>query len=288
MSFKHFYPDKTNNKPLLGSNPVLLYSGFVSEEPDWHYRAHSHPFSEIIYICDGCGEFNIDGKLYKASKGDILIYNAGVSHEERSDCENPLKTYFCGIDNIKINGLREEQIIPDSLSPVIKASEYSAKLETYISDLVRESSAKINGYEIVTSSLLSSIIVLVLRVAGVLNSESNTDTPVKVSKNTRDYIDKYYSQDINLSNLAKNLYISKDYLSHIFKSETGFSPMQYLIKRRIEEAKKLLVSSDLSVNKISLTVGYDDPNYFCAMFKKITGFTPLRYRNNAIRDHHII
>lgn len=281
MPYQHFYFDsRKNEEPILKSNPVLLYSGFVSDEPNWYYQMHSHTFCEIVYICDGSGEFIINGKSYTACKGDILIYNAGTLHEERSASSDPLKTYFCGIDNILINGLKEQQIIPENIDPIIKSGDYSSKLEKYISDIVIESSEKIRGYETVCSNLLSSIIILLLRLTSISADESKEPESPNLCKSAKEYIDKYYSQDLNLSNLAKSFYFSKDYLSHIFKSETGFSPMKYLINRRIEEAKKLLAASNMSVNEIAAAVGYDDANYFSVVFKKLTGFTPIKYRNS--------
>lgn len=282
MSYKHFFLDTSeNNKPLLVENPILLYSGFVTDEPEWCYKEHSHPFCEVIYICGGSGEFIINGTNYTGSEGDILIYNEGTLHEERSNPANPLKTYFCGIANINLSSLKKDHIIPDAISPVIKAGKYSTKFETYISDLIKESSNKISGYETVCSNLLSSIIIFILRVAGIAENETHLDFTPKLSNETKEYIDKYYSQNITLLELAKNLYISKYYLSHVFKNDTGFSPIQYLMKRRIEEAKKLLLFSDFSVNEIALTVGYEDPNYFSVIFKKAIGSSPIQYRKNG-------
>jgi len=282
LPYQHFYLDNlTGSDVILEKGPVLLYSGFVYEEPFWYYQEHSHPFCEIVYLYGGSGYFIINGKPYTATKGDILIYNAGALHEERSVPSDPLKTYFCGINNIKISGLKEEQIIPDDIDPIIGLGDYSVKFERYISDIVMESSAKIKGYETVCSNLLSSIIIFVLRIIGVENKESSSDELFpNLSKSVKKHIDNFYSQDLCLSELAKRFYISKDYLSHVFKMETGFSPIKYLILRRIEEAKKLLSSTELSVNEISSAVGYEDSNYFSVIFKKFTGFSPVKYRNS--------
>lgn len=280
MPYQHFYLEESSGSgSFLKNNPVLLYSGFVYEEPNWYYQEHSHPFCEIVYIYDGAGEFCIGGKLYIGQKGDILVYNAGVPHEERSDPSNPLKTYFCGIENVMIQGLKENQIIPDTTAPLIHAGDTSSKLESYISDLVLESSSKLKGYETLCSNLLSSIIILVSRITNAADKPAPESVSPMLIKNTKNYIDRYYSSDLNLSTLAKNFYISKDYLSHVFKNETGFSPIKYLMIRRVEEAKKLLTASDFTVNEISSAVGYDDPNYFSVIFKKLTGFSPLQYRN---------
>jgi len=270
-----------NANSLFKSKPILLYSGFINEDVSWYCPEHSHSFCEIIYICNGSGQFMIDGNLYVGGKGDIVIYNASVMHEEYSNPSNPLEMYYCAIDNIVIDGLAEQHIIPEIIAPIIKAGTLTSKLENYFNAIIMESSNKFSDYEIMCSNLLSCIIISILRYTNIPKSDIKVEVNPNSGESTKIYIDKNYSQDINLSNLSKAFYMSKDYLSHIFKNEIGFSPIKYLMMRRIEEAKKLLVSSELSINEISLTVGYEDANYFSAIFKKITGFSPINYRKNG-------
>ena len=96
--------------------------------------------------------------------------------------------------------------------------------------------------------------------------------------NVKIYIDKNYNENISLKSIAEAVNANQYYLSHIFKEETGFSPMQYVTRRRIGEAQNLLINTQLSITEIAANVGYNNSNYFQNVFKKIVGYTPGSYR----------
>lgn len=93
-----------------------------------------------------------------------------------------------------------------------------------------------------------------------------------------DYIRLHVSQSISLETLAATAGISANYLSHIFKKETGVSVSQYIARTRCEKAAELLVRTDLPVQEISRYVGYLDNNYFVKVFRKQYLMTPTEYR----------
>ena len=253
--------------------PLLLYAGQIANEPDWAFPSHKHDeLCEIIYISEGEGKFIINDHPYKAQKGDILIYNQGIIHDEKSIPENPLRTYFCGIGNLAIAGLEDGHLIPDHVSPLIHMDKYSYKIESYISDIFEECSSQILGYEIVCQHLLVSLIILVMRIA-TATEDSSRDNPDSLGYQIKEYIDKNYTRDLSLKGLANHLYLSPYYISHIFKKEVGVSTINYLITRRIGEAKRLLLTSQFTVEEIANQVGYENCNYFSMLFKNHRGFT---------------
>lgn len=96
----------------------------------------------------------------------------------------------------------------------------------------------------------------------------------------RRYIDMHYQEDIRRSDLADLVYLNTDYISRIFKKETGISISNYLIQKRVEVAKKLLTQSKLPINTVSIHVGYSNFSYFTKMFRENAGCSPLEYRRN--------
>lgn len=94
------------------------------------------------------------------------------------------------------------------------------------------------------------------------------------------YMKDNYINDLNLKIIADELYISTWYLSKIIKKETGSTFIDLLNEIRISEAKKLLYNQKYKVYEISSLCGFKDVAYFTKVFKKITGVTPLEYRNN--------
>jgi YesN/AraC family two-component response regulator len=95
---------------------------------------------------------------------------------------------------------------------------------------------------------------------------------------SRQYIQTHYQQNIKLTDIAADSYVSTYYLSHLFKEYTGFSPMSYLTALRIKKAQELLQDSHHSISEVSLLVGYEDLQHFSNAFKKNTGYSPRAYR----------
>lgn len=92
------------------------------------------------------------------------------------------------------------------------------------------------------------------------------------------YIEAHYNENINMDDVAKNVNVSYHYFSKLFKQQTGKSFTDYLTDLRIEKSLEMLRMTQRSIKEISLEIGYNDPNYYCKIFKKITGVTPTEYR----------
>jgi len=99
-----------------------------------------------------------------------------------------------------------------------------------------------------------------------------------VVERAKKYILDHYQEEIRLETVAKAVHLSPNYLSALFKKTTGCSFARYLTKVRIAKAKELLENTSLSITDIALEVGFNDPAYFTAVFKRDVGITPLGYR----------
>lgn len=104
--------------------------------------------------------------------------------------------------------------------------------------------------------------------------------PESIVTKSLEYIEKHFSRDINLDEVAKSVNVSPYYFSKLFKEETGTNFIEYLTNLRIETAKRLLKERNLSIKEICIESGYSNPNYFSRIFKKWTGITPTEFREN--------
>lgn len=93
---------------------------------------------------------------------------------------------------------------------------------------------------------------------------------------------KEYHTNVTLSELAKHFNRSKSHISHLFKRENGQTIRAYCNELKLEDARTLLLNTELSVTAIGLSVGFNDTGYFIQLFKKRFGQTPLRYRKAGI------
>lgn len=93
-----------------------------------------------------------------------------------------------------------------------------------------------------------------------------------------DYIRQNLDRDISRAEIAEAIFLNPEYLSRLFKKETGIALNEYIIREKMEQAKCMLSETDIPVSLIALKTGYSNFSYFSQVFKRHTGVSPLEYR----------
>lgn len=278
---------KKEFQPLFtGSNsPKLLYVSDIRPDTSAHPRVmHAHEdFVELILICSGSSDYLIHDKKYHVTEGDLLIYNPKVVHDEIAGTDNPVGSYCIAVGGLHMPGLPEYALIPKDAGFVFPTGEQFETMRTLFEMMFRSLSAGEGNAEAFCNSLMHALLVKALTVVGVraLDGEE-PDEPSILGRRIKKYIDDHYTEPITLQSIGEALNVSPYYLSHVFKEMSGYSPMQYLLRRRIGEAQTLLISTDLPVTEIAGRVGYDTQSYFNLQFSKHVGMPPKKYRQNYI------
>jgi two-component system response regulator YesN len=114
------------------------------------------------------------------------------------------------------------------------------------------------------------------RITEAIKSQKEDNTSDLILE-AKEFIKGNYNEELHLKDVATAISISPQYLSKIFKDEVGINFIDYLTTVRIEEAKKMLKQENLSIKEICFRIGYNDPNYFSRLFKKIVGISPTEY-----------
>ena len=246
-------------------------------DSDWHSTLHTHPFTELFYVVDGKGEFNIQGQRFPVKPNDFVIINPQVEHTELSSPDEPLEYIVLGI-----NGLSFSNLTPVSEGghpfSFFNLRDEQKDILRYLNAMVQEATSQSMSYELVCHNLLEILLIKILR-------HQHFDLEVgKQSKATKDisfikhYLETYYHESFQLEDLASMTHLSRFYISHSFKKEIGMSPMEYLIDIRIKESKILLRTTNYSISQVADIVGFTTPTYFSKQFRKSTGISPTDYR----------
>lgn len=246
-------------------------------DSDWHSTLHTHPFTELFYVVDGKGEFNIQSQRFPVKPNDFVIINPQVEHTELSSPDEPLEYIVLGI-----NGLSFSNLTPVSEGghpfSFFNLRDEQKDILRYLNAMVQEATSQSMSYELVCHNLLEILLIKILR-------HQHFDLEVgKQSKATKDisfikhYLETYYHESIQLEDLASMTHLSRFYISHSFKKEIGMSPMEYLIAIRIKESKILLRTTNYSISQVADIVGFTTPTYFSKQFRKSTGISPTDYR----------
>ncbi len=99
-----------------------------------------------------------------------------------------------------------------------------------------------------------------------------------VAENIRDYMEENINSDLTAANLCKRFFVSRNYLYKTFREHFGCTPVEYITQCRLERAKTLLKETKEPVYWVCERVGFHNYTYFCNLFKRKTGVTPMEYR----------
>ena len=273
MAHEHFYVKRSERESLV--QPELIYTGLLEDAPNWFNIQHSHDFCEILYVAGGAGEAILEGKKFRLAPGDLVVVNPGTLHEERSDAKAPLRLIFLAIRDFAVPGLPAGCLSQEKYR-VLSCGEYRYKMDIYLRELLQETPSQIEFYQEISQGLVSALLVLVMRLIRI-NPEDEAALSQECQK-IKEYLDQNFTSPITLDSLSETVYISKHYLSHLFKEQTGVSPIKYLTSKRMEKACELLSETELPVSEVSKAVGYENPLYFSQVFKRIYGISPVKYR----------
>lgn len=273
MAHEHFYVKRPERESLV--QPELIYTGLLEDAPNWFNIQHSHDFCEILYVAGGAGEAILEGKKFRLAPGDLVVVNPGTLHEERSDAKAPLRLIFLAIRDFAVPGLPAGCLSQEKYR-VLSCGEYQYKMDIYLRELLQETSSQIEFYQEISQGLVSALLVLVMRLIRI-NPEDEAALSQECQK-IKEYLDQNFTSLITLDSLSETVYISKHYLSHLFKEQTGISPIKYLTSKRMEKACELLSETELPVSEVSKAVGYENPLYFSQVFKRVYGIAPVKYR----------
>lgn len=272
---------------FVGDNqPKLLYVSDIRPDTSIHPRVmHAHKdFVEISLIRSGISEYLIHDKKQIIRQGDMLIYNSGVVHDEVPDMDASVGSYCIAIGGLHMSGLRENALIPDDAGYVFPTGEHFEAMRTICEMMFKSLSAGEPRAEAFCHMLMHALLVKALTVVAgkAAEKDEKVDEPHVLGLRIKKYIDEHFTEPITLQSISKALYISPYYLSHVFKEMSGYSPMQYLLRRRIGEAQTLLITTNYSITMIAGMVGYDTHSYFNSQFTKHVGMSPMKYRQNYI------
>ena len=108
------------------------------------------------------------------------------------------------------------------------------------------------------------------------------DAASDVIGNVKSYIKEHFRENIDRNDMAAVAYITPNYLSKRFRSETGMSLREYINQLRIDEAKRLLLSTNMTISAVACEVGFENISYFSTVFRKLCDMSPVDWRNQKV------
>ncbi len=263
--------------PVVGDEvglPMYIL-GAGARDQEFHFiREDGYPNYQIIYCVRGSGVLRLNGVDTPINEGDAFYLPPNVPHEY-FPTEEIWETHWLTFDGrecekmLDFLGFKEAGAFHiydlNAVDAIFKKILYLLKTNYYYS-----------GYQ--CSAHLYQFLIELHRV---MNMQGGSKDGAKLNQLAPviDHIDKNYANDISLAELSELIDLSPQYLCRLFKECLNMRPFEYLARRRIAQAKLLLLEDKLNVNEIARTVGYNDCSYFCAVFKKHEMLSPAEFRS---------
>jgi AraC-like DNA-binding protein len=243
---------------------------FLSED-------HSHSHAEICQLLSGSCTLSYRFKRYRLSAGDLGFFPPNIPHSEtfwRSNLPYRMAWWIFARD-----------------CTIAQATEYRAGRFKIVDRIVlkplgqdiREASRRLIRYTTasnppravaVKEALLTISLCLIRKILG----NEAADARHAVIRDAQEYIRKHVGSALCLSEVARAVMLSPNYLTSLFRAKTGVSLGNYIKRKRIARAKQLLAGSRRSIKDISYALGFEDPYTFSRTFKRVEGISPLQYR----------
>lgn len=264
------------------------------------FPEHRHNYIEIMYVCMGSITHWIGGKEITMRKGDLLLMNQQVMHSVKKAGCGDIGINFIALPeffDIPLQMLNKNNVLADFLINTLRQNQQTAQyllfqlegdqaienlMENMISSMIydKKDDDAINQYS------MGLVFLYLLNHIDSLTKNSSQSYRDVVVQSALSYIDARY-KTASLTKMAEDFHQSLSVLSKTIKQSTGFTFQELLQRKRFQKAVMLLMETELPVEEIAVTVGYENQSYFYRQFKKRYGMTPRRYRMEHKTDENI-
>lgn len=266
---QNFYPYNIEARKL----PVHLTGIGGSEWQSHIVRTDGYHWHQILYSAEGDGLLRYDNITVPIEEGAFFFLPAGYPHEYYTENEK-WDVRWTAFDGYSANHILS--LLNMTKPTVIKPHEIDTLQSLFDRMYTLQNSDKLYG-DYICSGLIYEYIIEFHRhmndKANKIRSErSRLLLPVL------NYIDENFRTDFPMTALAELAGISQQHLCRIFKEAMNMRPSEYVTQKRLQESRRLLRTTDLSVLDVALNSGFSDAAYFSTVFKKHQGMTPIEYK----------
>lgn len=258
---------------------LKLYEvGWHECDPGYKYGPIARDKYILHYVYEGEGTLCIEDREFSVKAGQaFLIPPKTVSWYQASE-ENPWHYIWIQFHGFKVMDMAKKAGFTKK-TPVYIPLESGQK----VGDCLREIFENYDE-EFACIGNVYRLFQLIKNTTSIQIPEEERTVPYQeyVQKSI-EYMTQKYSEPIRISDIAKHCGLERSYMSKMFKEATGYTPQEYLMEYRMNKAKQLLKDTDMPVQHVSYSVGYNDPFAFSKLFKKEVGMSPTEYRKEILQ-----
>ncbi|GHU49862.1 transcriptional regulator [Clostridia bacterium] len=252
---------------------------------------HRHPFYEILYVEKANGRHTIDHNSYENIEDKVFLICPGQVHcwEDVSNINGMLIYFnedFLVDSTLSVNAIWELNLLREMGGYGVSLSEKERiQMDELIRLMYREYMHKGHEYASVIRSYLNIFLIHLFRVyqreATGFWPQQRTST---LLENFQKLVRSHVTERRTVTFYADRLGVSMGYLNEQVKTQLGVTPSSVIKRAAVDEAKRLIANTNLSMTEIALSMGFADGSYFCRLFKNEMGITPLAFKKSCLRN----
>ncbi len=256
-----------------------------------HNEIHTHSVLEFAMIVSGVGEYRVEQQVYPVVAGDIVLFNNTERHGLWNTGDTPLVNL-----SLEFEPHFVWENLPYLFDPALlgaffrRGKDFSHKLDSHhpATGSLRQQFDTVWALfenppphaDVLVHIRLLNMLADVLRIYPEEAASPTRFRPPADMEQVLRYIRQHYAEPISLSTLAAIVNMNKTYFSQVFRECNGMGPKEYIVKTRIAAAARLLRDSDRTILDIAGACGFNSPSNFYNAFQRITGQTPVHYRQH--------
>lgn len=265
------------------SDFYFCYCGHAHCEPLHSYGPAVRPNYLLHYILDGQGIYRVEGQEYVLGKGQGFLVPPNRQTFYQASEQNPWTYLWIGFDGgncetcLRAIGLGEGQL-------TFRYENGGELLQLVEAMLTHNRSDQVSVF--LLQSLLCQFFACLAKglTKNVESSLTRTERENRYVHQALEYIRNNYANGITVGDVAQYVALNRSYLFTLFRRVLDISPQEYLARFRLTRAQEQLILTDASVTNIAVSCGYQDPQVFSKAFKQQFGITPVKYRNQKLKE----
>ncbi len=284
-----------SGKHIIDFDKVFpITSSQFSFKHDFILTPNYHDYLEIGYIVEGKGFLNINNKKCPINKDDIIIIGNHELHtwtKLKNEGFTILVIFFlpefiykAGGSEIDLDYLKPFFLRNESFSNIIHSTKINYKnIQDYIDKIHYLLKGNNSNYRINVKTYLINILWTISNYFESDNLQPTEEYSKKIEdinklKEVIAFIQTEYHNNITLEEISKKANFSPCYFCKFFKKVVGCTFTKYLLNIRIDKAKELLLTENISITAIAYRVGFENLSYFFRKFRELTGLSPKEFR----------
>lgn len=229
----------------------------------------------LIYCFKGTGYYITNGQKKIVEKDTLLFIPENTPHVYASTEEEPWSILWIHVKGSNLGTYYSYK--EHTISTIHVPLEKQSKIKNQFEDIFEVLEQGFHFESLLYSYQILAHILGLFFLSSNYNKLSMKDSGMSISESI-DYMIKLIDSNLTLDELAKHSKLSPAHYSFLFKKHTGYSPINYFLRLKIQRACVYLDTSDCPINEVAEQLGFKDPFYFSRLFHNIMGMSPSEYR----------